>query len=540
VTYTFTGTGNWSEASNWDMNGVPPDNLASGDIFINGDCTLDTDYTLGADATLTVTVNVTLTILGTGNRTLTNDGTISIATGAILNNDETLTNNGSISIATGATLNNNDNLVNEATGVLTNDGILNAVVNNTELTNNGTLTNNNVLVIANGELINNGSLTNSADGSINNNRTLTNNSVATLSNEGTISINNQNNNANILLNNFGTLINNGTITRDNGDVKNNSGATLFGTGTIDMIGANNNTAAFINAGTIRPGNSIGTLRINGDFENNGAIIAEVNGPSSSDLISVTGTATLGGTLTVVNVGVIDNGNSFLIIQGNIASVNNSFFGDTPTLPGSFTDWTIDVMSPDYVLTYTGEQLLPIELLSFSGKQQEEGIQLTWSTATELDNDYMAVERSADGRVFDEIGRIPGRGTTFEPQTYTFLDPAPLPDINYYRLRQVDFDGATEYHPVITVLNQMPARMQLNAFPNPVMEELRISYNTSASGNLRQAQLRLFDANGRLLRQRTVEGSGGVLVLSVENLPSGLYLLELSQNGQSEQQRFVKE
>lgn len=395
-----------------------------------------------------------------------------------------------------------------------------------------------------------GTITN--EGTIINNWTITNSAEATFVNSNVFTINslNNNNNANILLNNSGMLINNGTLTRNFGFINNNLGATISGTGTIDMLGANTNANPLLNEGNVAPGNSIGTLTINGNFENgnDGIFIAEVNDPGTpeSDQVFIkNGTATLGGTLTVVNAGVINTNDTFTIIRGGTGAEAGLISGDFTTFnyPGDPTKWqeTIVPGPPEsYTLTYIGDQLLPIELLSFSGEQVEQGIQLTWSTATELDNDYMAVERSADGRVFDEIGRVPGKGTTYESQTYTFLDPAPVPDINYYRLRQVDFDGATEYHPVITVLNQMPARMQLNAFPNPVMEALRISYNTSASGNLRQAQLRLFDANGRLIQQRTVEGSGGVLVLSVENLPSGLYLLELSQNGQSEQQRFVKE
>ncbi|MCB0557000.1 MAG: hypothetical protein KDD02_25860, partial [Phaeodactylibacter sp.] len=82
-------------------------------------------------------------------------------------------------------------------------------------------------------------------------------------------------------------------------------------------------------------------------------------------------------------------------------------------------------------------VLPIHLLSFTGKAQASTIELQWATATEQNNDYMAVERSADGKVFDEIGRVPGHGTTLEPQSYTLTDRRPLPGINYYRLRQVD-------------------------------------------------------------------------------------------------------
>ncbi|MCO6491996.1 MAG: lamin tail domain-containing protein, partial [Phaeodactylibacter sp.] len=64
--------------------------------------------------------------------------------------------------------------------------------------------------------------------------------------------------------------------------------------------------------------------------------------------------------------------------------------------------------------------LPIKLISFSAAEKIMSIHLSWRTATEQNNDYMAVERSADGAKFTELGRVKGAGTTHEPQEYTFI------------------------------------------------------------------------------------------------------------------------
>ncbi len=66
-------------------------------------------------------------------------------------------------------------------------------------------------------------------------------------------------------------------------------------------------------------------------------------------------------------------------------------------------------------------LLPITLISFEGWYQGSSVLLTWRTALELENDYMSVERSADGWTYESIGRVPGQGTTYEEHSYTFVD-----------------------------------------------------------------------------------------------------------------------
>ena len=112
-------------------------------------------------------------------------------------------------------------------------------------------------------------------------------------------------------------------------------------------------------------------------------------------------------------------------------------------------------------------VLPIELISFEGKALKNTVELNWTTASEVNNDYVAIERSDDAINFMEIGRIPGQGDTEEERSYTYVDKAPLQGINYYRLRQVDFNGDVNRHAIIAVeveLEQVASKM--NIYPNP--------------------------------------------------------------------------
>ncbi|MBD1396618.1 cellulose-binding protein [Pontibacter sp. JH31] len=94
--------------------------------------------------------------------------------------------------------------------------------------------------------------------------------------------------------------------------------------------------------------------------------------------------------------------------------------------------------------------LPVELQSFKGMATKNGTRLSWTTASEQDNHYFEVQRSQDIKNFEPIGRVDGAGTTSLSRTYTFDDNEAPAGTNYYRLRQVDFDGTASLSAVVAV------------------------------------------------------------------------------------------
>ncbi|MCB0564281.1 MAG: hypothetical protein KDD01_07880 [Phaeodactylibacter sp.] len=87
-------------------------------------------------------------------------------------------------------------------------------------------------------------------------------------------------------------------------------------------------------------------------------------------------------------------------------------------------------------------LLPVTLTSFTARAEGSYITLQWATATEENNDHFLLQHSLDGRKFEELTRLPGAGSTQEPQAYSFRHTSPSGGLNYYRLVQAGFDGAT--------------------------------------------------------------------------------------------------
>jgi len=168
----------------------------------------------------------------------------------------------------------------------------------------------------------------------------------------------------------------------------------------------------------------------------------------------------------------------------------------------------------------GNCALPVELTFFRAWYDGRDVRLEWNTASEVGNDRFEVERSWDGRRFERIGTVAGRGDSFESVDYTFLDPLPVPGLNYYRLKQVDFDGRHAYSDVevVEVLDAPPA---LLLYPNPVRDVLRVGVD-------RPGWLHLYNAQGVLLQ--TLHLQPGTHDLNVQHLPPGLYLLESQATG----------
>ena len=109
----------------------------------------------------------------------------------------------------------------------------------------------------------------------------------------------------------------------------------------------------------------------------------------------------------------------------------------------------DISNANFTIT----AVLPVELLNFQAKAAGKSNQLIWRTASEKNNDGFEIERSADGQTFYKIGFVKGFGTVQTTQYYTMTDAQPLNITNYYRLKQLDTDGAIAYSKIVSLTNK---------------------------------------------------------------------------------------
>ncbi len=110
--------------------------------------------------------------------------------------------------------------------------------------------------------------------------------------------------------------------------------------------------------------------------------------------------------------------------------------------GSNDIWIVKLMDPP--------PPLPIELISFKAKPTKDKVQITWSTASEINNNYFSIEKSIDGYNYQEIGQVSGAGNSSQTLNYSFFDDNPFHGVAYYRLSQTDYNGDNETFPPIAI------------------------------------------------------------------------------------------
>ncbi len=181
--------------------------------------------------------------------------------------------------------------------------------------------------------------------------------------------------------------------------------------------------------------------------------------------------------------------------------------------------------------------LPVNLTSFSGKMNDaNGVSLTWSTASEQNNDYFDLLRSNDGITWTSIKTIKGKGNSSKVETYNHIDSSPLAGINYYLLKQVDFDGASTSFKAVSVNFTLSTSDYLNAYYNN--GNLTISTNGNA---IKSGTLTVHNLNGQVLLSQAINLSAGAHTLSVPaSLETGLYVLSINSTNGNKAVKFVAE
>lgn len=176
--------------------------------------------------------------------------------------------------------------------------------------------------------------------------------------------------------------------------------------------------------------------------------------------------------------------------------------------------------------------LPVDLLSFGAyKMDNHSVKVNWATAQETNNEKFVIERSEDGTQFEPIGIIAGNGNTQKLLNYQFTDESPNPT-NYYRLKQMDFDGTSTYSKTVLVkMDQVISGFSM--YPIPAVDRLTIENNEIIS------QIHIYNAIGNLVHSVEVESK--TASIDVEKFEPGIYVVEvINENGESAKEKFVKE
>jgi Secretion system C-terminal sorting domain len=244
----------------------------------------------------------------------------------------------------------------------------------------------------------------------------------------------------------------------------------------------------------------------------------------------------------------------MLLFSNLTAVTNNSGNAWTILKNPGTGWTLngscngtstasitkrDAMTgfSDFTVGQSGAPL-PVELLSFDAVIEGSTVLTSWVTATEVNNDYFVVERSADGTNFEQVGRRNGAGNSSVTLYYSMVDNAPLPGISYYRLRQVDFDGKQNYSQMVAV--NFTGNNVLTVFPNPAQTQVQFSFNSEVSG---KANFELLDAVGKTVLSQEINVKKGLNVadpIDIRHIPNGVYFIRVNGDMVAPMQKlFVK-
>ena len=172
--------------------------------------------------------------------------------------------------------------------------------------------------------------------------------------------------------------------------------------------------------------------------------------------------------------------------------------------------------------------LPVTFVSFQGGASNNVIKLNWTTASEVNNSHFDIERSVDGINFTSIDKVNGNGTTELVKEYTTLDKSPIAGINYYRLKQVDYDGQSSYSDIISVSYDSDDLFTANIYPNPASSEINIHVKKETS-------IVISDINGRIVKKTIVDAINNNI--SISDLNAGMYMVKI---GNQTGTKLVKE
>ena len=187
----------------------------------------------------------------------------------------------------------------------------------------------------------------------------------------------------------------------------------------------------------------------------------------------------------------------------------------------------------------GSNPLPVTYASFKATSQNNQILLQWLTASESNNHYFSVQRSADGKTFETIGTVKGAGFSSKTLSYSFTDNnVPQTQTVFYRLKQVDFDGKTVFSSILSVALTPTKTAIPTILPNPFQTDLTVTVETSMAT---PATLLLTDVTGNIHYSSTQQLEAGItnLTIRTSDLPNGIYILRLSYNGEAYTQKILK-
>lgn len=212
-------------------------------------------------------------------------------------------------------------------------------------------------------------------------------------------------------------------------------------------------------------------------------------------------------IPVIAAGPVNNGTYIFELLANTPPLTYTI-QQPPTLP--------------YGNVTVADNPLPVKFETVSATAEGCKVTVKWSTSVEKNSQYFEIERSQNGTDFKAIGRTDGAGNSFELKQYQYVDQSPEANHNFYRVRQVDFDGKSEVSPVVNV--KVDCKVSgINIYPNPAKEVINVS------GLSNKSTIEIYNALGQKVASKSAHNT--VEAVSLAGLADGTYSIQVVSGGE---------
>lgn len=271
------------------------------------------------------------------------------------------------------------------------------------------------------------------------------------------------------------------------------------------------------------------------YEGDGDILEKSLGTSSAG-------STLASSLTLVSNSVTGSIRTVVVTRAIVGASGSyyTFPTSAATVPfiyanGSGADYAYHGSTKGASSLMT---VLPVDLIDFNASTIDNKIQLKWNTAQELNNEKFIIERSFDSKIWEEITEIEGNGTVYNISNYSYTDKTPYPGINYYRIKQIDYDGRINYSNVIGVeLSSVIDNEDILIFPTITSNRFNIKRLSDFSNN---ARIQVLNSAYYPIMDIMWGDNNDQLDINLENFPSGPYFIIIKHQDWQTTELIIKQ
>ena len=202
-------------------------------------------------------------------------------------------------------------------------------------------------------------------------------------------------------------------------------------------------------------------------------------------------------------------------------LNSTLEGRGLSKAGAINTYTINA-------TLLSPSTLPISLLYFSGLNEHSYNSFSWSTSTEINNDYFTLEKTTDALNFIAIEKTNGAGNSNTLLYYSIIDYYPTEGLSYYRLKQTDFDGKYTYSKLVAIDVSSQQTEDFSIYPNPFSTSATIVINDVSQFN--KVELKIYNVLGEEMMITNITKQ--ITTFDTRSLSTGIYFYQITDNNKT--------